>query len=976
MTDKPRLIEAAFPLKQASMDSVHEKSVRHGHISTLHIWPARRPLAASRAALIAALLDDPGTYEERRKLVERIGGTIVQEGDTIEENGKTIVIDEERTVGGVLHWGQETSPDIEYFRDLIRAKFGRAPRVLDPFAGGGAIPLEAMRMGCEAIAVDINPVAWFILKCTLEYPQKLAGQTLPLPDFAVRNRAFMEGFYKAQGLTKRQIENKLANLQGSDQLPGMEDSIEVDLAWHIRAWGLWVLEQVRKELEPFYPVTDSQTSVAYLWARTVKCKNCRAELPLLKTQWLAKKDKKRVLLTLEPNVDGTGVEFGVVYNPSKALEEKHHGTMSDSGATCPCCGTIMTMDDIRAEGKAQRLGAVLTSVVTEGDRTKEYRPCLPNELEAASEAHYRLEEVFQAIPFGLPNEPTPGPAGPRKNSSSLPIYGFYRWQDIFTSRQLVAIGTIIKYTRDVRIALERLDYSANWIEAISAYLTLVMSRFADRSSTICHWDVGRETIQSTFTRYALPISWDFSESNPIASSSGSYDGHLEWVARVTAHCLEAEKASPTPSVVNTSVLQYSTDDPIDFVLTDPPYYDAIMYSDIMDYFYIWLRRSLFGLSGEINDVFREPLSPKWNHTNKDGELVDDPTRFGDNSELSKKNYEDGMFRAFQNCYDMLRDNGRMVIVFANKAPDAWETLVSAIVRAGFVVTGSWPIQTEMSNRTRAMSSAALSSSIWLVCRKRSRTARPGWDNQVILEMQHNIIHQLHEFWDAGIRGPDFVWAATGPAMEAYSQYPAVKKANDPGSLLTVPEFLNHVRRIVVDFVVGRVLSQNGNSDTMSGLDNVTNYYLLHRYDYGMDDAPINAVILYAMSCSVSDSELMNQYNILQSGSSGSDVKLIPWHKRNHKNMGYQASSGRPIPQIDKAHRLLHLWKAGDVNKVNEYIDEQGVGRDTLFGQLLQALIELSPAGSEERALLESISNHLATSIGGQAQPRLFGDEIS
>jgi hypothetical protein len=324
----------------------------------------------------------------------------------------------------------------------------------------------------------------------------------------------------------------------------------------------------------------------------------------------------------------------------------------------------------------------------------------------------------------------------------------------------------------------------------------------------------------------------------------------------------------------------------------------------------------------------------------------------------------------------------LVIVFANKQPDAWETLVSAIIRAGFVVDGSWPIQTEMGNRTRALSSAALSSSVWLVCKKRPEIARPGWDNRVLEEMHEKIGTRLRDFWDAGIRGPDFVWAATGPAMEAYSKHPVVKKANEPGQLMTVSEFLRHVRRIVVDFVVGRVLSHNGDEEAVTGLDDLTTYYLLHRHDFGMNDAPIGACILYALSCGLSDTVLVNQFDLLiRTGGkaaedeeeeietdepeaepeegSGSIVKLRPWNQRLRKSIGYEAPGGRSVPLIDQIHRLMHFWKAGDIVKVNEYLDTRGLRRSALFHHLLQALIELAAAGSEERALLESISNHIA-----------------
>jgi len=346
---------------------------------------------------------------------------------------------------------------------------------------------------------------------------------------------------------------------------------------------------------------------------------------------------------------------------------------------------------------------------------------------------------------------------------------------------------------------------------------------------------------------------------------------------------------------------------------------------------------------------------------------------------------------FKECCNLLENDGRLVIVFAHKQPDAWETLVSAIIHAGFVVDGSWPIQTEMSNRTRALSSAALSSSVWMVCRKRSESARPGWDNRVLEEMRANISLRLRQFWDAGIRGPDFVWAATGPALEAYSAHPVVRKANEPGPL-TVAEFLSHVRRMVIDFVVGRVLSgDRAEADDGERLDEPTAYYLLHRNDFGLDEAPAGACILYAVSCGLSDKELSDTWNLLAStkgkqaddedadpneeddgdaGDSGSKIRLKTWSQRHGKSMGYEAPGGRPIPLIDRVHRLMHLWKSGELTKVDDYLDQNGLRRQELFKRLLQSLIELSDRGTEERALLESLSNHVQAK--GAAMQSLFG----
>ena len=414
MSDR-RLIEAAFPLKQASLDSVHEKNVRHGHVSTLHIWPARRPLAACRAALIATLLADPGDTEGRNAVLERMAGRVVEKVGRKRVNGRLAEQVKEETAGGILHWGRENGADLEWFRTEIRRAYGgRPPRVLDPFAGGGAIPLEAIRLGCDASAMDINPVAWFILKCTLEYPQRLAGRKHPLPEFAVRDAKFMTAFLKAQGFkgaTLRTVLQRLGHGDGEVQLdlicPG-DPLLDADLTWQVRAWGpmgpgagapracryyptyaeyeplergrgydrrplrlvavddagVPRLDTLNVEFDPAElrdpraPRWIVKPTVAYLWARTVACKQCRAPLPLLKTRWLCKKERKRVLLTMahdDPSQPGVvfGVQVDVPQSGGNAAQRREHdkrvgaGTMSRAGARCPCCGAIMTMADIR-----------------------------------------------------------------------------------------------------------------------------------------------------------------------------------------------------------------------------------------------------------------------------------------------------------------------------------------------------------------------------------------------------------------------------------------------------------------------------------------------------------------------------------------------------------------------------------------------------------------------------------------------------
>jgi adenine-specific DNA methylase len=1044
-SDYPRLIEHAFPLRQASIDSVHEKNVRHGHISTLHIWPARRPLAACRAALLATLLPDPGTPEKRKELCEMLAGKV----EEVAEGGEI----KEITEGGILRWRRETENIgvLDKLRSEIRkANGGRAPKVLDPFAGGGAIPLEAMRLGCDVTASDLNPVAWFILKCTLEYPQSLAGKKLPLPDFILADREFMESFLiKVHGLKKnsakfRQTLEELGHLSKSGEVIQDEMtfenaaehagiSLDADIAWHVRAWGRKVLTEARKELSRFYPTyaewqplkhgdpfepqpihliepdkngiasADKLNSdlsdeylnnkrnprwvakppVAYLLARTVTCKNCRASLPLLKTRWVCKKDNRRVILGMESKPDKSGVTFWVEENVrsrgGNAAQKREHdkkigaGTMSRAGAQCPCCHTIMTTEDIRYEGRNGRLGQTITAVVVDSPEGKAFRLPTDHEREVSQFDEAAIQAAFADVPFGVPDEPLPPKEAP---GIRVPLYGFDRWRKLFTDRQLVALATLVSQTRK---SFESHGYDDScWGEAVVAYLSCGISRLLDFANTSVQWKIDVPTINHSFARFALPMVWDCAEGNPIGKLAGSYLLCIDRICTGLDTYADWTLSDERPRVERVSAIT-PREEKFDCIITDPPYYDAIPYSDLMDFFYVWVRRTVFDLNDDYRIAFRDELSPKWNHETSDGELIDDSARHEGNAQASKNTYEDGIARAFQACHASLADSGRFVVVFAHKHPDAWETLVAAIIRAGFVVDGSWPIATEQQSRMRAQASAALASSVWLVCRKRNPQAKAGWDNRVMAEMRENIVGQLREFWDAGIRGPDFVWAATGPAMEAYSKYPAVKKANSPsGDLLTVGEFLESVRRMVIEFVVGRVLRVE--AEATDRLDSVTSYYLLHRNDFAFEKAPAGACILYAVSCGLSDADLERTWNLIKvKGSkiktdpddedseqgdggkdegSSSEFTLRTWKERKEKRMGYEAPGGREVPLIDRIHRVMHLWKEGDVRKVDEYLDDYALRRNDLFLRVIQSLIELSDRSGEERPLLESLSNHL------------------
>jgi putative DNA methylase len=1029
MTDRTRLIEVAFPLKQASIASVHEKSVRHGHISTLHIWPARRPLAACRAALLATLLPDPGKPETRQELLDKIGGAIVTRPvKVIDNQGNTTLEDKQVTKAGVLGWGQEGSFAMDEFRQQIREFFnGSAPRVLDAFAGGGAIPLEAMRLGCDVTAADLNPVAWFLLKCTLAYPKAFSGKKWPMPSFVCEWPDFVED-YRSGKVKKRRSQEK-AHFSDPRQL-GLIDLPDADLSWQIRTWGKWVLEQSRVDLASRYPVIGGQPTIAYLWARTARDKITSGKIPLLKTFWLSKKRGRRAAILPMPKPDNSGVDFRVLQetdlsNPQKIITEYpfltawevkaetlyqflSQGTKNQAGVWSPISGRpgliALTMEDLRRQGHQGLLGTQMTAVVVEatkpGKRTtfKRYRSPSPNEIQAADVQTEELTHIFSDIPFGRPIEQIPVGTSRRGGGSAFtaPIFGLDRWEKLFTSRQLFAVGTFVKHTRLAASVMKKLDYPPEWIEAIVAYLSLVCDKLTDYIAALCTWHVNRETMSHVFVRYALPMTWDIAEINPLSNSSGNYSGCLDWVARVAQHTEAASRFAPAAEVLAQSAVCSSTRE-FDCILTDPPYYDAIPYSDLMDFFYVWLRRTIHGVSSEIDRVFRAESGPKWNHEIMDGELIDDSGRFGGDTDKSKQAYEDGMFRAFQAFNQALKSDGRLVVVFANKQSEAWEALVSAMIRAGFVVDASWPIQTELPNRTRGASSAALSSSVWIVCRKRSRNALPGWEENILAGMKESLFaprevlagrNILQYFFDLGIQGPDFMWAALGPALEAFSAHPFVKKT--AGGVMKVDEFLSHVRRLVLHFSLGelpgfREVQQEtkGRGESLE-IDPITQYFLLHRAFFGLDPAPAGACILYANACGKNETELKIVWNILEQGgrrkkgrprseeedpdevledstdSKGNEYRLLGWHERSRDQELGETKGGHPAPLIDKLHRLMYLFEQNRTLDVQRLFESWGLANERAFKPLLQAVRELAIRDHQEteRRLVEALATQL------------------
>ena len=953
-----RLIEEAFPLKKVSTDSKHEKNVRHGHISTLHLWPARRPLAACRAATIATLLPDPADAPETMKAeYTRLSGS------PLPDKQREYLCD---LIASLTRWGDENGQadwdekdqkgrwlnKLRIARELILMAYnGHPPKVMDMFAGGGAIPLEAMRLGCEVIANDYNPVAWFLLKCTLEYPQRLAGKTHPLPDLDL------------------------------DEHPNLTRN---DLADHVRLWGQWVLENVHRDVGQYYPVVDEKPTVAYLWARTVPCQDprCGGTIPLLKTLWVCKKTEKTLPDTPENRnrpdflrLKKTKNQTKVIINSRRALkfcpdpktkqgcfeivvpkdtDDAGEPTMSGATAACPFCDSPQPGDYIKRCGHEGKLKAQMTAVVYQEEYGKEYRPPTQLEIDDAEVSEETLGEIADQIPYGMPDEPMPGP---ETLGFRVPLYGFKKWSDLFTPRQLLALMTFVKWTRTARREMKKVGYSLEWVEAIEAYLAINVDRLASFNSTICWWLTGLEAMAQTYARFALPITWDFAELAPFSKKTGGYLAHINWIVRFLENVLAA-KLTSVPCIN-----QQSSSDPvsqaIDGIITDPPYYDAIPYADLSDFFYVWLRRSI---GDRYPDTFAEPLTPK------SAELVQHSGRFDGDNRAAKAFYEDGMAKSFRTAYQSLSEDSLMVTVFAHKNPDAWETLTTAMISVGFVVTASWPIDTERQGGLKA-NRAALATSLWLVCRKRPANARVGHYGKVRREMQERITERLRYFWDAGIQGPDFIWAAIGPALESYSGYKEVRR--NTGEPFTVTEFLTEVRRLVTDFALGQIL----HGVSTEALDEWTRYYLMHMNHFGTEDAPVGECILLAQGYGLSLDDLTApRIGILKKASSGSALHLLGHTDRNSDRVGQPHPSGG-LPVIDMLHRTMNLWVAGDKTEINTYLTENGLRENALFKSVVQALIEMNPQSSDERSLLEAIISYNPSLSAGDTQEQLTIKEV-
>jgi adenine-specific DNA methylase len=738
--DCKRLIEVDFPIAAVSAHSAKEKSIRHGHPSTLHLWWARRPLAACRAVLLGLLLPDPcqalcpADFKKRaRELLPPVAGKIGPNDDDLQ---RALL----KFIGDFANWDFAANQTfLEIGRGLVKAAHPEeTPVVVDPFAGGGSIPLEALRLGCEAFASDLNPVACLILKTLLEDIPRY-GKT----DF------------------------KLKDDRGKEQVVhGLADALR-----HV---GKQVKQAAEKELVKYYPADkDGSRPIAYLWARTVRCEavDCGAEIPLLKSFWLCKKAGRRRALrfTVERPKKGEPSVHFEIFTP-KSDSPLPDGTVHRADATCPCCHVVLPAArtrsqlaaqhggaDVQFDVKANRTGgALMLAVVTlrEGASGRFYRLPTPEDYAAV----FATQKAVAKLPKGVvPDEPTPiGGGRGAGRAFGIQNYGMMTFGDLFTARQKVALATLATLVQAQDAA-------------IRDFLALVIDRVASRSSALCLWryHADQEKVEHIFGRQSLSVVWDFAEAVVMSESTGSFSDGIE----VVAQCVESETAKLAAvgqAQLADACVSPLSDRSVNVWFTDPPYYDAIPYADLSDFFFVWLKRAL-----PKHPILRDPYDGKNLLTPKSREIVQDEIKSFEGRPKDGEFFEVLMGRAFTESRRVLKDDGVGCVVFAHKTTEGWEALLTGLLRAGLAITASWPITTEMGNRLRARDSAALAGSVHLVCRPRDVNAGVGDWSEVKAAMEKRIREWLPTLTKHGVRGADAIFSCLGPALESYSRYEKV-----------------------------------------------------------------------------------------------------------------------------------------------------------------------------------------------------------
>jgi|MTBAKSStandDraft_2_1061841.scaffolds.fasta_scaffold03809_4 adenine-specific DNA methylase len=947
----PRLIEVALPIREISAESVRDKSLRHGHISTLHLWWARRPLAASRAVVFASLVPDPDhpdCPDNFKRQVEKYLKTNVPSAlksfargrfnksspdpyqpydgmaDTLRnrllmfvakwspemiefETGKVdnlpkpaFLLDDRslikwETSDPENHQGREI---LRIARELIHAAYGgKIPTVLDPFAGGGAIPLEAGRLGCHPIANDYNPVAYLILRATCEFPQK----------------------YGRPGRRKMMMDEFGCNVEREMEVPNV-------LVHDVEKWANWILERAREKIGHLYPQgKDDRTVVGYLWARTAPCSNptCRGEMPLLRSLLICNKSDKKVALTMEVDKAAKQVSFGIAKGKDIAAT---NGTMQSRGnVRCPYCEQVTPVAALRTAGQSGHMGERMVAVIVEGRSGKDYRPVEESDRKAFEQAS--AIEVERPGEFILPEINSPGapPDASHYRSINVDLYGFTTWGSLFNPRQLVAMQTFVGCLHEALDAMAGEINDEEYRRAVGVYLGLWVSRIAQRGSNVGIWNTKGEKLEHPFGRQAVPMTWDYPEANPLEKTSGGAIGQIGWILRAISH--ESNESYPASVFRGDGGDLPLHDAEQDAVITDPPYFDAIAYADLSDYFYIWLKRLL-------DDVMQEalltPLTPKGD------EATALKHRHGGDGNQADAHFSNKLTQTFSEARRTLKPGGIITIMFAHQSSKAWSGLIRAIFDSGLTIDATWPIDTERTFALKA-SMSALSSSVTVACRPRVAGSATSFKS-VRKEIEKVVRDSVKRFWSYGFRGADLIVACYGPAVGVFGRYERVEKAD--GTTVSIPELLDLARMAARDAIAGEFRG-----------DNLSTLYYVWANLYGASEQAWDDARLVVQIGGEADNamEVARSHGIFVVNGATCRLALLS-DRAGRRGLG----EGDGVPLIDSLHRALLLWQEEKRSELVRYLGRQDLVEDGPFWKLAQALFEVLPRDIPDWKLVSAL----------------------
>jgi putative DNA methylase len=729
---KRKLIEVALPLEAINDSSAEEKAVpRRGHPATLHIWWARRPLAACRAVLFASVVDDPSSHPE----------LYPTEAEQDRERERLF-----RLIEQLVRWENSNNQAIlgAAREEILKCTNGKPPLVYDPFCGGGTIPLEAQRLGLETHASDLNPVAVLITKALIEIPPKFAGRSPVNP--AVKGRMSGPGLWTgARGLA--------------------ED---------VLYYGKWMKSEAERAIGHFYPSVPvprqygggELTPIAWIWARSVVCPNpaCRARTPLARSFVLSQKSGRKIWI--EPLVEHSAKRVSFEIRTGSGTPPQ--GTVSRRGAKCIICGDAVSLDHIRSQGQAGMLGSMLMAIVTQGDRNRIY--INPTDRQAAA--------ALSASAPDAPDTTLPDKA----LGFRIQRYGFHKFTDLFTPRQLLALTTFSRLIGSARQRAIIDGASEDYANALTVFLAFTVDKLADWGSALCTWINRIEGVQHTFARNALPMVWDYVEINPFSDSVGNFENHLNWVADGINGSVQPGPSGPGLAQAADAAELHVRSGAV--FCTDPPYYDNIGYADLSDFFYIWLRRSLAPVYPEL---FSTLLVPKAE------EIVASPERFGGDKEKAQEFFKRRFGQAFSRIASTQDPIFPLTLFYAFKQSEGdedetdttvetivstgWETMLEGLMRANLQITGTWPIRSERTARTRNIDSNALASSIVLVCRARLESAATTTRKDFLVTLKRDLPQALRDLQKGNIAPVDLAQAAVGPGMAVFSRYQKVLESD-------------------------------------------------------------------------------------------------------------------------------------------------------------------------------------------------------